>query len=106
MAAVPVRAFDTHAFVKRLTAAGMPEPQAEILADEQSKLIDDKRVTKTDLRETGRLLESNIRETALRLETKIEAVKADLVKWMFGMVGFQTLLILGAVIALARLLHP
>jgi hypothetical protein len=25
--------FDTHAFVKRLMAAGMPEPQAEILAD-------------------------------------------------------------------------
>lgn len=24
--------FDTHAFVKRLTGAGMPEPQAEILA--------------------------------------------------------------------------
>jgi hypothetical protein len=23
--------FDSHAFIKRLTAAGMPEPQAEIL---------------------------------------------------------------------------
>ena len=26
--------FDTHAFIKRLTAAGMPEAQAEILAEE------------------------------------------------------------------------
>jgi hypothetical protein len=31
--------FDTHAFVKRLTAAGMPEAQAEVLADEQVRLI-------------------------------------------------------------------
>ena len=28
--------FDTHAFVKRLTAVGMPEAQAEALADEQA----------------------------------------------------------------------
>ena len=34
-------AFDTHAFVKRLTGAGMPEPQAEVLAEEQSRLIRD-----------------------------------------------------------------
>ena len=30
--------FDTHAFVKRLTAVGMPEAQAEVLADEQMRL--------------------------------------------------------------------
>ncbi len=27
--------FDTHAFIKRLTAAGMPELQVEVLAEEQ-----------------------------------------------------------------------
>ncbi len=42
-------AFDTHAFVKRLTAAGMPESQAEALADEQSKLIEKQLATKADL---------------------------------------------------------
>jgi hypothetical protein len=31
---VSVAVFNTHAFVKRLTAAGMPEAQAEALADE------------------------------------------------------------------------
>ncbi len=30
--------FDTHAFVKRLTAAGMPEQQAEVLAEESTRL--------------------------------------------------------------------
>ena len=29
--------FDTHAFVKRLTAAGMPVEQAEILADQSTR---------------------------------------------------------------------
>ena len=41
--------FDTHAFVKRLTAAGMPEAQAEILAEEQACLIDERLATKADL---------------------------------------------------------
>lgn len=41
--------FDTHAFVKRLTAAGMPEQQAEILAEEQARLIGEHLATKADL---------------------------------------------------------
>jgi hypothetical protein len=31
--------FDSHAFVKRLTAAGMPVEQAEILADEHARVF-------------------------------------------------------------------
>ena len=31
--------FDTHAFVKRLTGAGMPESQAAILAQGQADLL-------------------------------------------------------------------
>ncbi len=42
-------AFDTHAFIKRLTSAGMPEVQAEILAEEQTKLIESQLATKSDL---------------------------------------------------------
>jgi hypothetical protein len=42
-------AFDTHAFIKRLTAAGMPESQAEILAEEQTRLIETQLATKADL---------------------------------------------------------
>jgi len=41
--------FDTHKFVKRLTEAGMPLAQAEILADEQASLIDERLATKDDL---------------------------------------------------------
>ena len=43
-------AFDTHAFVKELTQAGMPEAQAEVLARSQATLIDEKLATKQDLK--------------------------------------------------------
>ncbi|MCS6785495.1 MAG: CCDC90 family protein [Thiobacillaceae bacterium] len=49
--------FDTHAFVKRLTAAGMPLQQAEILAEEQARLIDERRVTRAYLDERIKALE-------------------------------------------------
>jgi hypothetical protein len=99
-------AFDTHAFIKRLMAAGMPEQQAEILADQQSRLIDEKLSTKEDLARVEAGLRSEIRQTELKLETRIEAAKSDIVKWLFGTIGFQTVIIIGAVIASARLVHP
>jgi len=50
-------------------------------------------------------LRCDLREAELRLETKIEATKADILKWMFGTIGFQTIVILGAVLALSRFGH-
>ena len=43
-------AFDTHKYVKRLTGAGMPESQAEVIADEQRALIEDQLATKQDIK--------------------------------------------------------
>jgi hypothetical protein len=48
--------FDTHAFIKRLTAAGMPEQQAEILAEESTRLVDEQVATKQMSRSCGRIL--------------------------------------------------
>ena len=48
--------FDTHAFVKELAEAGMPEAQAEVLARSQANLIDEKLATKEDLKELERHL--------------------------------------------------
>ncbi len=45
---------------------------------------------------------SDLREVELRLEAKIESTKADLIKWVVGMIGFQTIVLLGAALALAR----
>ncbi|HEX6142209.1 MAG TPA: hypothetical protein VFZ01_05805 [Geminicoccaceae bacterium] len=52
--------FDTHSFVKRLTAAGMPEPQAEILAEEQARLLTDHLATKQDLRDLEQRLKDQL----------------------------------------------
>ena len=46
-----ILAFDTHAFVKGLTQAGMPEAQAKVLARSQVTLIDENLATKQDLKE-------------------------------------------------------
>ena len=41
--------FDTHAFIKRLTAAGMPVDQAAVLADEHARLLGEQLATKQDV---------------------------------------------------------
>lgn len=44
--------FDTHRFVKRLVESGLAEKTAEVLADEQSRLLTDDLVSKADLAQT------------------------------------------------------
>ena len=41
--------FDTHAFVKELEKAGFSEQQAEVLANKQAELIENRLATKHDI---------------------------------------------------------
>ena len=86
-------AFDTHAFVKELTEAGMPEAQAEVLARSQAKLIDEKLATKQDLKELEERLQRDMRELELRL-------KHDLTVRL----GSMMVIAVGVVAALVKLL--
>ena len=43
-------AFDTHKFVKQLTAAGMKTEQAKVLASSYASLLTDRIATKEDLK--------------------------------------------------------
>ena len=87
-------AFDTHAFVKHLTQAGMDEQQAEALVEYQTQLINDSLATRLDIEEVKkeiaevkREVEEVKREVAevkkevetLRLETResIEALRLE-----------------------------
>ena len=96
-------AFDTHRFVKRLTESGFTEKQAETLAEEHVDLLNANLATKADV-EVARAdiarVEAGV-ET-LRQETKaaIEAVKVDLLKWLFGALIAQG----GLIVALVKLL--
>lgn len=60
--------FDTHAFVKELTEAGMPERQAELLARSQTTLIDEKLATKEDLKKLELATKRDLKD--LELATK------------------------------------
>lgn len=93
-----VVALDTLEMAKELKAAGFSDQQAEAV----TRLVR----TSRDFDVSHVATKSDLREQELRLEAKIEATKAEIIKWMFGTIGFQTLIILGAVIALARLLQP
>ena len=73
--------FDTHRFAKRLTEAGMPMCQAEVLADEQVALLDTHFATKRDV---------------VALQKDMAVLKAELlmVKWLVSGVGFGMIALL------------
>ena len=48
-------------------------------------------------------MKADMRATESRLEAKIESLRSDVLKWIVGSIGFQTLVILGAVVTLARI---
>jgi hypothetical protein len=68
----------------------------------------DARLTGAELRLDGRIdsVRADLRESELRLEGKIAEAKADIIKWMFGTIGFQTIVILGGLVALLDLVRP
>lgn len=105
-----VMAFDTHRFVKNLTASGFSEAQAEALAEEQAHLLNANLATKSDIHDTKSDIHdtradihdtrADVQENRVRieqvksdLEVKIEqlktelqrdlgAIKASLLKWI------------------------
>ncbi|MCY3955860.1 MAG: hypothetical protein OXF47_07705 [Nitrospira sp.] len=82
-------AFDSHRFVKNLTASGFTEKQAEALANEQVQLLNGNLATKVDIlalkadiEKVRGELELKIENVKGDLELKIESVKSNLLKWM------------------------
>ena len=81
-------AFDTLRFVRALREkAKLPLEQAEGLADAMSKALQGDLVTKSDLR------------------AELAETRSEIIRWVAGLIGFQTLAILGAVLAFVKVLH-
>jgi hypothetical protein len=83
-----VVALDTHEVVKDLKAAGFTDEQAEAVtrAVRKAQEVDlSNLVTKTDL------------------QVRLAETKAEILKWMVSSIGVQTVVIIGAVIALVRM---
>ena len=111
-------AFDTRAVARRLKSAGVSEDQAEVMTviireardSDLSALatkadLDARRLAlKTDIDTLRQSTTADIREVELRLEARIEASRADTIKWVLSAIGFQTIVIVGAFVALSRTL--
>ena len=120
-------AIDTLRVAKRLREAGFTEPQAEaVVAAVQEGTEAADLATKADIAQLGNEfkteiaalrteiatlraeLKADIREAELRLEAKIEAIKAEMLNRVFGMIlgtlVVNIIAIVGAIFAAAKLL--
>ena len=80
-------AIDTLKVAKRLREVGFTEPQAEaVVAAVREGVEGAGLATKADIAELRAELKADIREAELRLEAKIEAVKADILNRVFGLI--------------------
>lgn len=78
--------FDTLAFAKRLMEAGFTERQAEAQVTVLREIVESELATKRDLREL------ELRLTAEMVKANAET-KADILKWVAGMLVAQAALI-------------
>jgi hypothetical protein len=96
--------FDTLKFARALRdKAKLTNEQAEGFADAIAEALHDDLATKADLQLLKSDLRVEIESAKSDLRVEIESAKSEIIKWMFGTIGFQTIIILGAVVALARL---
>ena len=98
-------AFDTLKLADRLEAAGMPPQQAKGVAAALAETATANLVTREYLDLRLSETEARLRGAIAEVRTEIAAVKADLMRWNVGTIGFQTVVILGPVAAPIRLLH-
>lgn len=91
-------AFDTLKLADRLEAAGMPPQQAKSVASALAETATANLVTREYL---------DLRLGEVRAETRadLSEAKAEILRWIIGAIGFQTIIILSAAPALIRLLH-
>ena len=96
--------FDTHASVKELTQAGMPEEQAEVLARSQAALIDEKLATKQDLKELEMRLVRDMKELETNLKRDMQEMELRLKHDMTVRLGSMMVVAVGVIAALVKLL--
>ena len=102
--------FDTHRFVRNLTASGFTERQAEALANEQVQLLNGNLATKTDLQTVKadlqtvkadlQTVKADLEVKLANLDAKIATSKSDILKWLFAALIAQG----GVIVTLIKLL--
>lgn len=68
--------FDALAYAKKLKDAGFTDSQAEVQAEAFAEIIEERIVTKHDLKETEQMLKRDLKETEQRIIIKLGAMVA------------------------------
>ncbi len=71
-------AFDTLAYVQEMESVGFTRAQADALARNQAKLIDERLATKADLEQTRDGLELKIEQLRVELKRDIEQLRQEI----------------------------
>nr|WP_294528265.1 hypothetical protein [uncultured Rhodopila sp.] len=87
---------DTHEVDKELLAAGFTEGQAEAV----TRLV--YKVQEINL--SNLATKADLTTTKAELLVKLAETKSEILKWMIGTIGVQTVVILGTMVTLIRLL--
>ncbi len=88
--------FDTHKFIKTLEASGIPEKQAEALAMAQQESLQ----AAFDYRDLA--TKGDVKESELRLDARLAEAKAEIIKWVVGLIFMQTGVIVALMLRLAK----
>jgi hypothetical protein len=102
--------FDTLKFATALQEGDAFSPmQSARLASALSATLESEVATRSDVRASELRLQAQIADVELRLATRLAETKADLLKWLVGAIGLQTLAItvaiFGGVMTLAHLVR-
>ncbi len=97
--------FDTHAFVKQLTEAGMPEQQAEVLARTHAALIDERLATKDDLQALELRLSNQIKELDTRFSHQMKELESRLRYDLTVRLGSMFVVTAGLIVPLLKLMQ-
>ena len=96
-----MEAFDTLAFAKKLKNAGVPEKQAEAMAEVQADtfrgMIDSSLVTKSVLKEEIAAVRSDLKDVESGLKADIAGLRSELYKALLT----QTFALIAAMVAIA-----
>jgi len=102
-----VTTMDTHEVVKEWLAAGFSGDQAGAVTRvvPRSQDIDlSNLATKADLAATKAELLAGLASTRADLQIGLAETKAGILKWMVGSMGVQTVVLLGAVVTIVKMM--
>ncbi|AHF03432.1 hypothetical protein MARPU_05725 [Marichromatium purpuratum 984] len=89
--------FDTHQFIRTIKDAGIPENQAEAIAQAFKEAQTAQRPV------TPEHLDYRLRELELKMDVRIAEARADLTRWIIGAGLLQTTVIIGVLLKVAGL---